>query len=54
MSTFDQTLERLDECAQEASGTSVDDVVGDIYEVERNLRAATRRLKRAIEYLETA
>lgn len=52
MSTFDQTLERLDECAKEAAGTPIDDVVADIYEVERHLRAASRRLRRAIDLVE--
>lgn len=52
MSTFDQTLDRLEESAREANGGPHDDVVADIYEVERHLRSAQRRLKRAIDYLE--
>lgn len=52
MSTFDQTLERLGESAKEVSGTPLDDVVTDIYEVERHLRAAMRRLKRALDQVE--
>lgn len=54
MSTFDQALERLDESAREVAGGPEDDVVADIYEVERHLRQAQRRLKRAIDYLEGA
>lgn len=52
MSTFDQTLERLDECAREVAGGPQDDVTGDIYEVERHLKQARRRLRRAIDYIE--
>jgi hypothetical protein len=51
MSTLDQVLERLDEAANEVKGTKDDDVATDIYEVERHLRQAARRLTRTIAAL---
>jgi hypothetical protein len=51
MSTLDQVLERLDEAANEVKGTKDDDVATDIYEVERHLRQAARRLTRTLASL---
>ncbi|MBU6217397.1 MAG: hypothetical protein KGR17_12395 [Acidobacteria bacterium] len=47
-STLDQAVERLDAAAAEVRGTERDDLLGDLYEIERHLRAATRRLTRAL------
>ena len=51
MSTLDQMLERLDVAAREVSGTSQDELLVDIYEVERHLRQAARRLTRTLSSL---
>lgn len=51
MSTLDQVFERLEEAANEVKGTAEDDLVTDIYEVERHLRQAARRLSRTIRSL---
>ena len=51
MSTLDQVFERLEEAANEARGTAEDDLLTDIYEVERHLRQAARRLTRTLETL---
>lgn len=51
MSTLDQVFERLEEAANEVKGTKDDDLVTDIYEVERHLRQAARRLARTIRAL---
>lgn len=51
MSTLDQVLERLDEAANEVKGTKDDDLASDIYEVERHLRQAARRLTRTLATL---
>jgi hypothetical protein len=50
-SSLDQLLERVLESVSEVQGTDRDDLVGDLYEVERNLRAAARRLSRAASSL---
>lgn len=51
MSTLDQVLERLDEAANEARGAKDEDLATDIYEVERHLRQAARRLTRTLSTL---
>ncbi|MEX0767586.1 MAG: hypothetical protein WD029_03850 [Microthrixaceae bacterium] len=48
MSTLDQILERLDEAAKELVGTQDEDLMTDVYEVERHLRQAARRLTRTL------
>ncbi len=48
-STLDQVLVRIDEAAQVVRGTDRDDLLGDLYEVERNLQTAQRRLRRALD-----
>lgn len=47
-STLDQALERLADAAASIKGTDLDDHVGDLYEIERHLRAANRRLARTV------
>jgi hypothetical protein len=51
MSTLDQVFERLEEAANEVRGGTDDDLLTDIYEVERHLRQAARRLSRTINSL---
>ncbi len=51
-STLDQVLARVDEAASVVRVTDRDDLLGDLYEVERNLQAAQRRLRRALEAAE--
>ncbi|MBM3662021.1 MAG: hypothetical protein ACKO5A_08245 [Actinomycetota bacterium] len=51
-STLDQALERLSESVDSVRGTQLDDMVGDLYEIERHLRAAARRLARTINELD--
>lgn len=46
-STLDQVLERVESAATEVAGTGRDDLLGDLYEIERHLRSANRRLRRA-------
>jgi hypothetical protein len=48
-STLDQMIERLEGAAGEVRGTDRDDMLGAIYDIERHLRAANRRLNRSIE-----
>lgn len=48
-STLDQVLTRLDEASGVVRGTDRDDLLGDLYEIERNLQAAQRRLRRALD-----
>ena len=48
LSTLEQVIERLDEAAGELDGTEREDLLVDVYEVERHLRAATRRLTRTV------
>ena len=50
-STLDQLLQRVDESADQVRGTPRDDLLGDLYEVERHLQAASRRLRRALTSL---
>ena len=47
-STLDQMLERVETAAGEVKGTDRDDLLGDLYEVERHLRSANRRLARTL------
>lgn len=48
-STLDQVLARVDEAAVVVRGTDRADLLGDLYEVERSLQTAQRRLRRALE-----
>jgi hypothetical protein len=48
-STLDQVLTRIDEASEVVRGTDRDDLLGDLYEIERNLQAAQRRLRRALD-----
>lgn len=50
-STLDQVLDRLGEGIEEVRGTDRDDLLGDLYEIERHTRAAARRLRRAVDGL---
>ncbi|MCP4436871.1 MAG: hypothetical protein GY812_15425 [Actinomycetia bacterium] len=50
-STLDQMLERVESAAGEIQGTDRDDLLGDLYEIERHLRSANRRLIRALNGL---
>ena len=50
-STLDQMLQRVDEAGNEVRGTTRDDLLGDLYEIERHLQAASRRLRRATDSL---
>lgn len=47
-STLDQVLARLAEASEVVRGSDRDDLLGDLYEIERNLEAAQRRLRRAL------
>lgn len=47
-STLDQMLERVEGAANDVRGTDRDDLLGDLYEIERHLRSANRRLSRAL------
>lgn len=51
MSTLDQLFERLDEAAKAVQDGPDDDLLVDIYEVERHLRQASRRLTRTLNAL---
>jgi hypothetical protein len=53
-STLDQVLDRLDEATEVVRGTERDDLLGDLYEIERHLKAAARRLTRALAALPPA
>ena len=44
-------LERVEAAAEEIRGTDRDDVLGDLYEIERHLRSANRRLNRSLASL---
>lgn len=46
-SSLDQLVDRLQELIEEVRGTDRDDLLGDLYEIERHFRAAHRRLGRA-------
>ena len=48
LSTLDQLLDRLDEVATTLDGDENDGTLGDLCEVERHLRQATRRLNRTV------
>jgi hypothetical protein len=50
-STLDQMLERVEASAEEVRGTDRDDLLADLYEIERHLRSANRRLGRALAAL---
>jgi hypothetical protein len=50
-STLDQMLERIESAAGEVRGTDRDDLLTDLYEIERHLRSANRRLSRALAVL---
>jgi hypothetical protein len=50
-STLDQVVDRLQEAIDEVRGTDRDDLLGDLYEIERHLRSARRRLGRALTSL---
>lgn len=47
-STLDQMLERVEAAATDVRGTDRDDLLGDLYEIERHLRSANRRLSRTL------
>ena len=47
-STLDQVLARVDDAAVVVRGTDRADLLGDLYEVERSLQTAQRRLRRAL------
>ncbi len=47
-STLDQVLARVDDAAAVVRGTDRADLLGDLYEVERSLQTAQRRLRRAL------
>ncbi len=51
LSTLDQVLERLDEAANSVDGAQREDLLVDLYEVERHLRSASRRLTRTVSGL---
>ena len=51
LSTLDQVLERLTEAADQVDGQQREDLQADLYEVERHLRSATRRLNRTVSGL---
>ncbi len=51
LSTLDQVLERLDEAAHSVDGARREDLLVDLYEVERHLRSASRRLTRTVNGL---
>ncbi len=51
MSTLDQLFERLDEAAATLQDSPDDDLLIDIYEIERHLRQASRRLTRTLNSL---
>ncbi len=52
LSTLDQVIERLDESASSIDGERRGDLVVDLYEVERHLRQAVRRLSRTVSGLD--
>ncbi|MFV0316908.1 MAG: hypothetical protein ACK5O2_08090 [Microthrixaceae bacterium] len=47
-STLDQMLERLESMADEVRDTDRDEILGGIYDVERHLRSANRRINRTL------
>ena len=50
-STLDELTGRLTAEADRYAGTERDDIATDLYEIERGLRAAARRLERLIDRL---
>jgi hypothetical protein len=48
LSTLDQVLERLSEATHEVDGDEREDLLSDLYEVERHIRSASRRLNRTL------
>ena len=50
-STLDQMVERVESAATQLKGTDRDDLLGDLYDIERHLRAANRRLHRTLTAL---
>lgn len=54
LSTLDGVLERLDEAAASVDGAQREDLMVDLYEVERHLRSASRRLTRTVSGLPDA
>lgn len=53
-SSLDQLLERLAEVAGELEGSKQEELTIDVYEVERHIKAASRRLRRTVQALETS
>ncbi|MFN7150958.1 MAG: hypothetical protein ACK4V6_15960 [Microthrixaceae bacterium] len=51
LSTLDQVLERLEEAGASVDADAREDLLGDLYEVERHLRQASRRLTRTVSGL---
>ncbi|MFM7068874.1 MAG: hypothetical protein ACKOYM_05365 [Actinomycetes bacterium] len=51
-STLEQAVDRVDDAARGVRGTSLDDLLTDLYEVERHLRGANRRLAKVVAYLD--
>lgn len=47
-STLDQMIERLEAAAGELENTDDDDMLGAIYDIERHLRSANRKLNRTL------
>jgi hypothetical protein len=51
LSTLDQVLDRITEATNEIDGEEREDLLTDLYEVERHIRSATRRLNRTVSTL---
>ncbi len=51
-STLEQAVDRVDDASSAVKGTALDDLLADLYEVERHLRGANRRLAKVVAYLE--
>jgi hypothetical protein len=51
LSTLEQVLERLEEAAGALDGDEREDLLVDLHEVERHVRAAARRLDRTVAAL---
>jgi hypothetical protein len=47
-SSLDQMLERVEAAVVEVEGTTNEDLLVDLFEVERSLRTANRRLNRIL------
>lgn len=50
-STLEQAVDRIEEAGRTVKGTALDDLLMDLYEVERHLRGANRRLARVVNHL---